>query len=64
MTADGPADALAAAAIPRERRSRTRPSALTGRERRLYGWILTSFRAGHPPNGDELAPTGGVLTEG
>ena len=54
-------DALAAAAIPRERWGRRRLAALAEPERRLYRWILTSFRAGDPPTVDDLAAVAAEL---
>ena len=55
------ADLLSAAGITPERWSRGRLLALSDRERLLYRWILTSFRAGAPPSGSELAKAASEL---
>jgi Alkylmercury lyase len=55
MALERATDALAAAAIPAERRGRERLRTLTEGERELYRWILRGFAAGRPPAPDALA---------
>jgi Alkylmercury lyase len=55
MALERATDALAAAAIPLERRGLHRLRTLTEGERELYRWILRSFGAGGPPGPEELA---------